>query len=94
MKNEIGPRFVQRKREFAQRLRRARSQKGWTQQQVADLLGCSRRRYNLVERGMAELGMTEIDLLASELKMPVMFFFENEGDQAVTTSGEAGRKEG
>jgi len=74
--------FTQRKSEIAQRLRQVRRQSGWTQQKVANLLGCSRRRYNSVERGEAELGVTEIDLLAREFNVPVEVFFEKGNQQS------------
>lgn len=68
--------LARRKYEIAQRIRQARRQHGWTQQQVADLLDCSRKRYNSMERGLTELGVTEIVLLAETFNVPVAFFFE------------------
>ncbi len=68
--------LAQRKYEIAQRIRQARRHQGWTQQQVADLLDCSRKRYNSMERGLTELGVTEIVLLAETFNVPVAFFFE------------------
>lgn len=76
MKSQSISYLIRRKEEIAQRLRQARRQKGWTQQRVADLLGCSRRRYNSVEQGESELSVTEIDLLADAFNVPVVFFFE------------------
>ena len=68
--------LARRKAEIAQRIRLARRQTVWTQQQAADLLGCSRKRYNTIERGRGEFGVTEIDLLAEALSVPIQFFFE------------------
>lgn len=65
----------QRRAEIAQRIREARRQRGLTQEQVAKLLGCSRIKMNRVERAQAELTVTELDLLARELKIPVADFF-------------------
>lgn len=70
------PLLALRKYEIAQRIRKARCQKGWTQQQTADFLGCSRKRYNSMERGLTELGATELDRLAEAFSVPIGFFFE------------------
>lgn len=82
MKSQSSSYFIRRKEEITQRLRQVRRQRGWTQQQVADLLGCSRKRYNSVERGESELSVTEIDLLATALNVPVTFFFEKGSDSS------------
>jgi len=76
MKEQITSSLAQRKREIAQRIKLARRHQGWTQQQVADLLGCSRKRYNAMERGQTELSVTELDLFAKKLNVPILFFFE------------------
>jgi len=70
------PPLSQRKYEIAQRIKQARRQKGWTQQQTANFLDCSRKRYNSMERGLTELGATELDRLAVALSVPVETFFE------------------
>ena len=76
MKEQVASSLAPRKREIAQRIKLARRQQGWTQQQVADLLGCSRKRYNSMERGQTELSVTELDLFAKKLNVPILFFFE------------------
>ncbi len=76
MNEQVSSSLAQRKREIAQRIRLARRHQGWTQQQVADLLGCSRKRYNSMERGQTELGVTELEFLAQKLNIPILFFFE------------------
>jgi len=68
--------LAQRRREITRRIRQTRQQKGWTQQQVADLLGCSRKRYNSMEGGQTELRVTELDFLAQTFDVPIGFFFE------------------
>lgn len=68
--------LTQRRLEIAARIRKARRRQNWTQQQAADFLGCSRKRYNSIERGRAELGATELDRLAEALGVPVAYFFE------------------
>jgi transcriptional regulator with XRE-family HTH domain len=66
----------QRKYEIAQQIRKARRQKGWTQEQTALFLGCSRKRYNSLELGLTELRATELARLAEALNVPLTFFFE------------------
>jgi transcriptional regulator with XRE-family HTH domain len=75
MTNQVPP-LSQRKYEIAQRIKQARCLKGWTQQQTASFLGCSRKRYNSMERGLTELSATELDRLAVSFSVPVEFFFE------------------
>ncbi len=67
----------QRKLEIAHRIRQARRDFGWTQEQTANFLGCSRKRYNSVERGIAELNLTEVDLLAKTWQIAVDYFFQS-----------------
>lgn len=90
MSQQAGLYLAERRHEIAQRIRQVRRRKGWTQQQVADLLGCSRKRYNSMERGRAELGVTELDFLAKTFDVPVAFFFE----PAKAESEELGEKLG
>lgn len=82
----------QRRAEIAARLREARSQHGLTQEEVAELLGCSRIKWSRVENGKADLTALEIDLLARTFQLPVSFFFSTEGSltQRVVWSVENG----
>lgn len=61
----------QRRNDIARNLRSARQEKGWTQNDVADYLGCSRRRVNRVEKGQVEFFWGELELLAQAFKVPV-----------------------
>ena len=65
----------QRRTEIAERIREARRQRGLTQEQVAELLGCSRIKMNRVEKARADLTVMELDLLARKLQFPVTYFF-------------------
>lgn len=65
----------QRRTEIAQRIRDARRQRGLTQEQTAELLGCSRIKMNRVERGRADLTVLELDRLAQALQLPAAYFF-------------------
>jgi transcriptional regulator with XRE-family HTH domain len=86
MLKQTSPQLAHRKREIAQRIRQVRRRKGWTQEKAADLLGCSRKRYNSMERGRTELGVTEIDLLAQVFDVPVGFFFERPDNRQAAVS--------
>jgi transcriptional regulator with XRE-family HTH domain len=67
---------TQRRSEIAAHIRQVRRRQGWTQQQAADFLGCSRKTYNTMERGLSELGATELDRLAEAWQVPVAFFLK------------------
>jgi len=62
----------QRRVEVGQRVRQTRRDKGWTQEQIADYLGCSRRRVNQAEQGSADLHLFELELLARKFDVPVL----------------------
>jgi transcriptional regulator with XRE-family HTH domain len=64
-----------RKMEIARQIRKARTRRGLTQIQVAEILGCSRIKLNRVEQGQAVLSSLEIDHLASTFGLPVGYFF-------------------
>lgn len=66
---------AQRRAEIAQRIRQARRQRGLTQEQVAEILGCSRIKMNRVEQARADLTVIELDMLARALRFPVSYFF-------------------
>lgn len=51
-------------------LRKAREEKGFTQEQVAERLGMSRPTYIAVENGKRELTLTEYDIVRKMLDLP------------------------
>lgn len=63
--------LVQRRSQIAHNLREARQGYGWSQEQVADYLHCSRRRVNRAEQGHTELGVVELELLAQAFEVPL-----------------------
>jgi len=75
-----------RQTEIAHRLREARAKQGWSQEQLAELLGCSRAKLNRVENGRAELTMTEIDLVARVFKVKVDYFLSPRCRQPLSNS--------
>lgn len=69
-----------RRREIGQRLREARIQAAWTQEQVADFLGCCRAKINRVERGTTELTGIELEMLAQAFNVPLPHFFHRSAE--------------
>ena len=41
---------------------------------VAQYLGCSRRRVNRVERGVTDFSVFELELLAQAMEVPITYF--------------------
>jgi len=76
----------QSRKEIAQRVRQARRFKGWTQEQAADLLGCSRRRINIIEQGRGDIWASELVLLAKALEIPIEFFYKGNDSQLLMQS--------
>ena len=68
--------IASRRQQMAQRIRQARTLHGWTQDQTAQFLGCSRIKINRVEGGRAELSVAELELLAQEFELPISFFLQ------------------
>ena len=69
--------------EIARRVRTVRDERGWTQEDVAALLGCSRTKMNRIENGRAELTGSELAALAHTFKVPVeVLFYEVENSSA------------
>jgi len=64
----------QRRIEIGKQVRQVRRSKGWTQEQVAEYLGCSRRRVNRAKKGLADLHLFEIELLTQEFNVPLTNF--------------------
>jgi transcriptional regulator with XRE-family HTH domain len=66
----------QRRPEVGQCIREIRTSRGWTQDQVAHHLGCSRRRVNRVEQGITDFGVFELELLARAFEVPITCFLK------------------
>ena len=60
-----------RRREIGQRIKQVRTQKGFLQEQAAELLGCTRVTFTRVELGLSELTVSELEYLALVWKVPV-----------------------
>ncbi len=76
MNDRVESYSAKRRRQIAQRIREARRKHGWTQEQTAQFLACSRIKVNRVERGRAELSIAQLELLAQEFELPFSFFLQ------------------
>ena len=65
-------------------LRAAREQKGKTQKNLAEVLGCTPRRIGRFELGETPILLTQLEALANELDVPLSYFL----DEGVGTVGE------
>lgn len=60
---------------IGKRISQLRSQKGLSQQEVGDLIGRSGGHISNIENGKAELTPSELDKLATELEVNVLYLF-------------------
>ncbi len=65
---------------FGKRLRDFRTQKGLSQEQLSALTDLDRSYISDVERGLRNISLKNIDLLANAMGVPVYFFFVEEED--------------
>ncbi len=69
--------YVARRRsEIGRRIRETRLAKGWSQEQVAQALGCTRVTFTRVELGQAELTASELEFLALTMGVSVNAFLQ------------------
>jgi len=71
-----------RKTEIASRIREARTRARLTQENAAELIGCSLKRYNRIERADGDLSLFEAELLAKAFGVPVTYFLRQLADYA------------
>jgi transcriptional regulator with XRE-family HTH domain len=65
-------------------LREAREQKGKSQKELAQVIGCSPRHLSQYESGQHSIPLTELEALADELNLPLLHFL----DEGVGSLGE------
>lgn len=68
-------------------IRTVRRKHKWSQEQVAEFLGCSRAKVNRVENGTAEFTVGELELLAEQFGISVIQFL---GLSLAVVSGSGG----
>jgi Zn-dependent peptidase ImmA (M78 family)/transcriptional regulator with XRE-family HTH domain len=66
---------------FAQRLKKAREDRSFSQQKVADALGIPRTAVVLIEKGERSVSTIELSRIADLFKMPISSFFEASEDR-------------
>jgi len=78
----------ERRVEIGHRLREARNKAGWTQEQTANFLGCSRAKINRVEQGETDLTGIEMEILAQAYHTSLTYFFRRLGEYIIVPEGE------
>jgi transcriptional regulator with XRE-family HTH domain len=63
---------------FGRRVRRIREQRGFSQEQLAELAGIHRTYMSSVERGQRNIGLDNIAALADALGVSPALFFEQD----------------
>jgi transcriptional regulator with XRE-family HTH domain len=63
---------------FGQRVRRIREQRGFSQEQLAELAGIHRTYMSSVERGQRNIGLDNIAALADALGVSPALFFQQD----------------
>ena len=63
---------------FGHRVRRIREQRGFSQEQLAELAGIHRTYMSSVERGQRNIGLDNIAALADALDVSPALFFEQD----------------
>lgn len=72
-----------RNRIVGAKLRQARLKAGQTQQDLADLLGCSASTISDYEHGRRSASVAELELIGRELTLPIDYFMDRESDVGV-----------
>ncbi|MGE5405774.1 MAG: helix-turn-helix domain-containing protein [Candidatus Saccharibacteria bacterium] len=70
-------------KEIGEKIQRAREDRGLSQEQLANLIGCSQSALSNYEKGKRRLYLTQLESLARVLDMPIEYFMESrpEDDQ-------------
>lgn len=68
--------YEELRREVGANIQRARNIKGWNQDQVAEVLGCSRAHVSRVEKGHTEFNPSQLIVLARALGIDVSWLLE------------------
>jgi transcriptional regulator with XRE-family HTH domain len=79
--------ILERRKEMGHRLREARQEADWTQEEAADYLNCSRAKVNRAEQGETELTGLELELLAKAYCKPVTYFYRRLAEFNVDAQG-------
>lgn len=80
--------YLEKRRvEIGECIRIVRRKHKWSQEQVAEFLGCSRAKVNRVENGSAEFTVGELELLAEQFGVSVFQFL---GLSLAVVSGSGG----
>jgi len=65
-------------REIGEKIKKQRRKLGISQEQLAEILGVTYQQVQRYENGMNKLNLTNIQIVADALSVPVSYFFEAE----------------
>lgn len=88
MSEDIARYIKRRRRELGETIKKSRSDSGWTQQQVANFLGCSRRRINRIEQGQSDFAISELELLVAAFGVSLESLTETKGSEFAIDNSE------
>ena len=77
---------------LAERLRRARREKGLSQEEVAEAVRVNRRTVYMWEAGRAEPAWPRLEALSALYGKPAEYFIEGEGDEVTKRLDEIGAR--
>jgi transcriptional regulator with XRE-family HTH domain len=66
--------LLKRRAEIGQRVKEIRRRSGWSQEDVARYLGCSRIKVNRAENGSTEFSVVELELMARLFDVTILQF--------------------
>lgn len=76
-------------KEIGVKIQQAREEKGFSQEQLARLMGCSQSALSNYEKGKRRLYLPQLEQLAEVLSKPIDYFMESKPSENVIPVGDA-----
>ena len=64
-------------KEIGKKIQQARESQGYSQEQLARMIGCSQSSLSNYEKGKRRLYLSQLEKIAEALKMPIDYFMES-----------------
>lgn len=80
-------------KEIGQKIQQAREEKGYSQEQLAHLIGCSQSTLSNYEKGKRRIYWSQLEQMAQVLEKPIDYFMEAKPSNKVDTFTGNGNKE-
>lgn len=68
-------------KEIGKKIQQAREEKGYSQEYLAGLIGCSQSALSNYEKGKRRLYLSQLEKLAEVLEKPIEYFMESRPDE-------------